>query len=399
MPLDLLPRGLRILSGLSLLLSSAGLFLSLWVWLPAPVFALLPLSVGAPEISSILVLGNAIAILLALSAQTTSLGRLALALSVAALVLSAWPLSQLPGVIRQANREMAAQFGQAVLSAPAPNMRPQPFSLKTAFLGVPSTLNVRRQAAIPFAQPSGVPLTLEIYNPPQSGRHPTVLTLYGGAWRQGSPTENEAFNRYLAAQGYTVIALDYRHAPDSPFPAQLEDVRTALAFIREHADQYEVDLGRMAVVGRSAGAHLALLLAYGKTEPPLRGIVNFYGPVDLATAYQQPPQPDPIDTRAVLEDFLGGPPNAMPDRYRQASPLDQIRSGLPPTLTLQGRRDHIVEAKYSRRLTAQLQAKGNRAVLIELPWADHSFDAVFNGLSNQVALYYSERFLAAVLKG
>lgn len=397
MNLNLWPRELGVLSGAALLLSSTGLFLSLWVWLPVPIFALLPLSVGAPEISPLLVAGNAIAALLALTRYATLLGRWALALSVAALILSAWPLGQLPKVVQQANQEMVTQFGQAVLAAPAPTMRARPFSLKTAFLGLPSALNVRYHAAIPFAQPAGVPLTLELYSPPQMGKHPTVLTLYGGAWRTGSPTDNASFNRYLAARGYTVIALDYRHAPDYPFPAQLEDVRTALAFIREHADLYGVDLTRMAVVGRSAGAHLALLLAYGDTDPPLQGVVNFYGPVALAAAYQQPPQPDPINTRAVLNAFLGGPPDAMPNRYRQASPIHQIRTGLPPTLTLQGRRDHIVEAKYSQQLTEQLRAEGNVAILIEFPWADHSFDAVFNGLSNQVALYYIERFLAAVL--
>lgn len=383
-------------AGLMLLLSSGGLFLSLWVWLPAPTFALLPLSVGAPEISPFLVLGNAIALCLAFFSRATLPGRLALVLSAAALVFSSWPLSQVPGVVRQADQEMTAQLGPTVLGTSAEGMRPQPFSLKAAFWGV-APGPVRHHAAIPFAQPQGVPLTLEIYSPPQPGPHPTVLTLYGGAWQRGSPTENAEFNRYLAAQGYTVVALDYRHAPDHPFPAQGEDVQTALAFILAQADQYGVDPTRMAVVGRSAGAHLALLLAYNQAAPPLRGVVNFYGPVDLAAAYRQPPAPDPIDTRAVLEAFLGGSPETQPRRYQQASPIHHLRPGLPPTLTLQGRRDHIVEAKYSQQLTARLRAEGNAAVLIELPWADHVFDTVFNGLGNQLALYYVERFLAAVL--
>ncbi|HEY9878414.1 MAG TPA: alpha/beta hydrolase [Leptolyngbyaceae cyanobacterium] len=382
----------------SLLLSSVGLFLSLWIWLPAPIFSLLPLSVGAPEISPLLGLGNAIALLFALVGKATLPGRLALAFSVAALVLSVWPLSQLPGVIRQANQEMTAQFGQSVLSTSAPTMRPGPFSLKTLFLGISPSPNVRHQRAIPFAKSEGITLTLEVYNPPQPGKHPTVFAIYGGAWRQGQPTDNEDGHRYLAAQGYTVIALDYRHTPEHPFPAQVEDIKTALAFIKEHAEQYEVDLTRMAVLGRSAGAHLAMLLAYSKTDPPLRGVVNYYGPVDLAAAYQNPPRPDPINTRAVLNDFLGGPPAAMPSHYEQASPIHQIQPNLPPTLTLQGQRDHIVEAKYARRLTEQLRSEGNAAVLIELPWADHAFDAVFNGLSNQAALYYIERFLAMVLR-
>lgn len=391
-----------------LLLSSLGLFLSLWIGWAAPTFNLLPLSVGTPEISPFLVLGNAIALILALIHRSFLPGRIALFTSMAALVLSSWPLSQLPNTIRQANRDLMAQFGDRFGLPAHPAMRPRPFSFRATFMGIPIPPEVRHTAAIPFAQPGGVPLTLEIYRPPRSAppgatpspaKNPTVLTLYGGAWQRGSPTENANFNRYLAAQGYTAIALDYRHAPEHRFPAQLEDIQAALGFIQTHADEYEVDLHRMAVVGRSAGAQLALLLAYGQPPLPWRGVVNFYGPVDLATAYRHPPQPDPIDTRAVLDAFIGGPPDALPEPYRAASPLHQVRPGLPPTLILQGRRDHIVEAKYARLLRDRLRAEDNAAVLIELPWADHAFDAVFNGLSNQLALYYVERFLATVLRG
>jgi acetyl esterase/lipase len=391
-----------------LLLSSIGLFLSLWIGWAAPTFNLLPLSVGTPEMSPFLVLGNAIALILALIHRSLLPGRIALATSITALVLSSWPLSQLPNTIRQANRDLVEQFGDRFGLPAHPAMRPRPFSFKATFTGIPTSPEVRHTAAVPFAQPAGVPLTLEIYRPPQDpqplatpspSKNPTVLTIYGGAWQRGTPTENAAFNRYLAAQGYTAIALDYRHAPAHRFPAQLEDIHAALTFIQAHADEYEVDLNRIAVIGRSAGAQLALLLAYRQPAPPLRGVVNFYGPVDLATAYRHPPQPDPINTRSVLDAFIGGSPDIFPEPYRAASPIYYPRPGLPPTLTLQGQRDHIVEAKYAWQLTNRLRAEGNAAVLIELPWADHAFDAVFNGLSNQLALYYVERFLATILRG
>lgn len=386
-----------ILTGFTLLISSVGLFLSLWVWLPAPTFSLLPLSVGMPEISPGLAVGNAIALGLANRRRKTLAQRIALGISSLALALSLWPLSQLPAALSRANTAMTDQLGASVLQMSNRFSRSVPFSLKTIFLGLPIPA-VHHRSGIVFAKPDGVPLTLEIDQPPEPGQYPTILTIYGGAWQRGSPTDNAKFNRYLAAQGYTVIALDYRHAPQYRFPAQLEDGQSALAFIQAHAVDYGVDLSRMAIIGRSAGAQLALLLAYQSDPATFRGVVNFYGPVDLATAYHNPPIPDPIQTRSVLTAFLGGEPETIPETYRQASPLYAIHGNLPPTLTLQGLRDHIVEAKYSRLLTDQLQTQANSAVLIELPWADHVFDAVFRGMSNQITLYYLERFLAHVLQ-
>ncbi|MBD2256837.1 alpha/beta hydrolase [Pseudanabaena sp. FACHB-2040] len=384
------------ISWLALLLSAVGLFLSLWIVIPAPVFALLPLSVGAPEISPWLLGANAIALLIAGWAGKARLSRIALGLSALALVLSSLPSLQLPAVVQQANLTFQQQLGVDP-ATPIAAFQPRPFRWRTAFTGIPLP-SVRETVGIPFAEPDGVPLTLAVYQPLERAPHPTLIAIYGGAWQRGSPTQDADLNRYLAGQGYTVIAIDYRHAPEYQFPAQLEDVRGAIAFIRAHAAEYDVDPARMAVLGRSAGAHLAMLLAYSDEAPPLRGVVNFYGPVDLATAYRQPPVPDPIDTRAVLTAFLGNGPDQQPERYQQASPLYAVRPQLPPTLMFYGGRDHVVQAQYGRALAQQLLAAGNSALYIKIPWADHAFDAVFNGPSSQLAIYYTERFLAQVLK-
>ncbi|WP_315865276.1 alpha/beta hydrolase [Acaryochloris thomasi] len=108
----------------------------------------------------------------------------------------------------------------------------------------------------------------------------------------------------------------------------------------------------------------------------------------------RPPDPDPIDTRSVLEDFLGSLPSERPDLYRRASPLTYVAEGLPPTLLLYGSRDQLVESRYGRHLHRRLKGLGNVSVYIEIPWAGHSFDSVFNGASNQLALYTVERFIA-----
>ena len=386
--------------GLTLFLSAAVLFLSAWIVIPAPTSWLLPLGVGAPEISPILALGNAIALLLSLPGSKHWLSRLALFCSTLGLILSTIPLVQLPSTLTSSNKAMQAALGTSYMEKVPrelqAQMRPHPFVLAEVFTGIADS-QVRHTSGVRFATPDGVPLSLEIYHPISVGKYPTIVTIYGGSWQRGSPLNDAAFNRYMAARGYTVIAIDYRHAPKYRFPAQLEDVQTALSFIRDHAKEYEVDSERIALMGRSAGAHLAMLAAY-QNAAPIKAVVSYYGPVDLVRGYADPPFPNPINTNAVLEAFLGGSPKEFPRLYQQASPINYVTPGLPPTLLVYGGRDHLVEAKYGQSLYQRLHNVGNTVIFLEIPWAEHAFDAIYSGISNQLALYYTERFLAWALQ-
>lgn len=417
---------LSALRGLSLFISGGAFFLTLWIVVPAPTFALLPLGVSAPEISPWLIGANAIAALLTLRYVGKNwLFRLVLVCSLLSLVISTLPLSQFATANQRAESSIKAALGNDYQKQLVPTqqaqMRPQPFILLDAFRGIPKQ-PVRTTAGIPFAVPDGVPLTLTVYQPPQvdkqAGRYPTIVVIYGGAWQHGSPNDDAPFSRYMAAQGYTVVAIDYRHAPQYRFPAQLDDVRTALTYIQQHAAALEVDLDRVALMGRSAGAHLAMLAAYqpNTIAIPIRAVVSYYGPVDLTKGYYDLPHPDPINSRAVLKAFLGGTPEEKPALYQQASPSNYVSTGqlfygsierpsgivigrlLPPSLLIYSGRDHLVQAKFGRSLYDRLQTSGNRAIWIEIPWAEHAFDKVFNGVSNQLALYYTERFLAWTLR-
>lgn len=387
---------------LPLFLSGVGLFLSLWVIVPAPKFWMLPLAVAAPEVSPWLLGVNAIALMLViLNLHKGGLYKVAVICSLIGLILSLLPLIQFSG----ANARIAAQMQQVLgvdylatihQDAPTP-MRPQPFILADAFRGI-AIGEVRIDRGIIFSQPDGVNLKLNVYRPLTTGKYPAIITIYGGAWQFGTPDNNETFNCYMANQGYSVIAIDYRHAPQYHFPAQLEDVQAALSYIQSHAHELEIDTERIALMGRSSGAQLAALAAYHLETMPIRAVVNYYGPVDLKEGYHDLPFPDPLNIRAILRAFLAGTPDEVPELYQEASPIRYIKSDLPPTLLVYAGRDHIIKAKFGRQLYEQLQAAGNCAVWLEIPWAEHAFDAVFNGVSNQLALYYTERFLAWALK-
>jgi acetyl esterase/lipase len=383
-------------------MSAVGLFLSLWVIVPVPTLSLFPLAVGAPEISPWLVGINAIALLLTIfRRQQGWLYNTSLVCSLLALILSLIPLLQFPAANARIAAEVQAVLGTNYL-ATVPQVeqagrRQQPFILADAFRGIPLR-EVRISEGVVFANPDGVKLQLNVYRPMQIGRYPAIVILYGGAWQRGSPNSNEEFSRYMAARGYCVVAIDYRHAPQYRFPAQLEDVEAALSYIKTHANEWEIDINRIALMGRSAGAHLASLYAYRSTTVPVRAVVNYYGPNNLLRGYYDPPFPDPLNVRAILRDFLGGTPDQLRELYLQASPINYVKPNLPPSLLVYAGRDHIVEAKFGRSLYEQLRATGNCAVMLEIPWAEHAFDAVFNGVSNQLALYYTERFLAWALK-
>jgi acetyl esterase/lipase len=388
-----------MLQGGLLLISIVSLFLCSWIIIPAPIFSLLPLSVATPEISPALLSFNLLLLLVLI--QQKRKPKLALSLALIALILSALPLAQLPKAQAQADRNLntflnSIQKSVNVQNSTVQNIRSKAFSLRDFISGIPQS-PIRETQNLTFTS-DNTQLSLNLYRPSSPGLNPTIVTIYGGAWQRGTPNSDAVFNRYLASQGYSVWAISYRHAPAYTFPTQLQDVQAALRFIQNHAVEYEVDLNHVAIVGRSAGAQLASLAAYGASPFPIQSIVNYYGPVNLTSGYYNLPTPDPIDSRSVLTAFLGGTPAEFPDRYIQASPINSVKPGLPPSLLIYGGRDHIVESRFGKHLAEALTQNQNPVLFIEIPWADHAFDAVFQGVSNQFALYYVDRFLAATLK-
>ena len=383
---------------LPLVLSILGLFLSLWIVISAPTFFLLPLGVCAPELSPWLFVINAIALVWAIVVNKGWLSYFMVVCSLIGLSLSLLPLLQLPPTNQRFEQEMSRALGANYLNniphLQSP-MRPRPFSLADVFRGIP-TQKVRIDRGIVFASPDGVDLKLNTYRPWQEGKYPALIVIHGGAWRSGTPNGYEQFSCYMAAQGYSVVTIDYRHAPKYKFPQQLEDVNTALQYVRDRAVDLEIDLDKMAIIGRSAGGHLGSLAAY-QDVISWQAVINYYGPTDLTEGYYDLPSPDPIDIQDVLENFLGGTPEELPELYQQASPINYIKPDLPPSLLVYPGRDRLVQVKFGRELYDKLIANDNTAILLEIPWAEHAFDAVFFGVSNQLVLYYTERFLAFTL--
>ena len=261
---------------------------------------------------------------------------------------------------------------------------------------------------VPAIQPTSViyrkdesqELSLDLYQPTTqrgSSQRVGVLIVHGGGWQSGNSREFPALNRGLAGRGYVVAAINYRLAPQYKFPAALEDVRQAIAYLKTHAADLGLDGNRLVLLGRSAGGQLALLAGYAG-DPAVRGVIALYAPPDLRFSYTFPANPAVLDSRGLLRAYLGSDPDHLPSTYLAASPFYFVSSTTPPTLLIHGKRDELVGEEQSERLAVRLAAYDRPQLLLTLPWATHGCDINFSGPCGQLSTYAIERFIAAVTK-
>ena len=362
---------LRILCGVSIL----GTVLQL---IPIPSESLWPLNAVARELWPWLLVFNVLALALTIARQ-----KMLSAVFALGSVVAGWPLLQLHGIASSMKDQWQANAFPAE-QLPHPDMSS---TLGPSFAALGGS----------FVSPQKLPLGILLFGTDGPDRPaPIVIQIHGGSWQHGSPNDNADFCSYFALRGWKVFSLNYRLAPADKYPAQIDDVRASINWIHQHATEYDADPSRIVLIGHSAGGHLAMLAGFTEQAILIRGIVNFYGPGDLAELYRHPPQPDPIDVRAKLTAFLGGSIEQRSQTYLDASPINQIKTAVPPTLLIQGALDHVVEPAHTRALQKQLLDNGNRSLLLELPWSDHSFDFVHFGPGNALAMQYIDAFMRIV---
>jgi acetyl esterase/lipase len=224
------------------------------------------------------------------------------------------------------------------------------------------------------------PLELDLYLPRDGGPTPVIVHVHGGGWRRGSrrhplPLLGADFYDRLAAQGFAVAAIDYRLSGEARFPAPLNDVRTAIGWVRDNAGSYRLDGGRVFLWGDSAGGHLALLAAL--TGGAVCGVVAWFPVTDLAGLTSDVadaggvPDPGPESREALL---LGAPASSVPDLAREASPVSHASAAAPPVLLMHGAADVLVPPAQSIRLAEALRAAGAPVELELVPGATHFWD-------------------------
>jgi acetyl esterase/lipase len=327
--------------------------------------------------------------------------RLGAALGVLAAALSLSSLARARRMARGLPALLAAELGDTPpRRGPGAPPRPAPLVARDVLLGVRSPA-VRRDRFV-YAARDELALALDLYRPARQAKdetrepHPCVVVVHGGSWHYGDSGQLPRLNRYLAARGYAVAAISYRLAPHFRFPAPRDDVLSAIEFLKANAAELGIDPRKIVLLGRSAGGHLALLAAYTADDPAIRGVIALYAPTDLLYGYDHPARKRIMDGIPLVENFLGGPPSTIRDRYAFASPTSHTTRDCPPTLLIHGGRDNLVAPAHSERLAERLKAAGCMCVYMNLPWATHGGDTNFTGPTGQVSTYAIERFLAAV---
>lgn len=234
-------------------------------------------------------------------------------------------------------------------------------------------------------------LKADLYLPQGPGPLPVVLMIHGGGWANRSRDDMADISEELARHGYAVLNLNYRFAPQYTYPAQLLDMRQALAWVTTNAAIYNFDAERINAWGYSSGAHLAALLG-GFDEahlpddarrrlPNLRAVVAGGIPADL-TRYDDSP---------LVERFLGGKRDEMPQRYAEASPLHHVTAGDPAVFLYHGKLDTLVSQKQSRAYYDALRAAGVDAELYLHNWRGHMTMFLFGGDAERRATEFLDR--------
>jgi len=213
---------------------------------------------------------------------------------------------------------------------------------------------------------------MDIHVPDGGGdARPAIMLIHGGAWRWGERGNyTEAAERYAAA-GYVAATIDYRLVPAGVYPAMVQDCLCALSFLRANAEAYRIDRDRIAVSGYSAGGQLSALLGVAWDHPAHQPDCE-WGPTGApaATIPGDGVYDFTDDPNSWFEDFLGGTLEEVPDNYRTASPLFQVREGAPPMLVIHGD-DDIVKIEGAEALVDAMHAKGNDVRFLDLDGASH----------------------------
>ena len=258
------------------------------------------------------------------------------------------------------------------------------FLLAAVLITTASAAEGQDGAAIPFekdviySHAGGEVLKVDVARPASGiGPFPVILCIHGGGWQLGNKSIYGEIIRAFARRGYVAASLDYRLTPRFRWPAQIQDVKCAIRYLRAHASEYRIDPNRFAVLGDSAGGHLALMAGLTDARDGLEGpscgdpnissrvqaVVDFFGPTDL-TSMRVPPEGERLviqayggDSNHVLFDLTGSMDRSGPI-FRKISPVNYVDPADCPVLIFHGTADPLVPLEQSQLLDRALEKAG-----------------------------------------
>ncbi len=246
----------------------------------------------------------------------------------------------------------------------------------------------------------GEDLLLDVLTPDPrpAGLLPALVWVHGGGWESGDKRGgfSDTFGPMVARAGFVFVSVNYRLSDRALFPAQLHDVKSAVRWVRAHADGLGIDPERIGVWGHSAGGHLAALIGTTGDVTELEGESGSPGfssrvqavvALSPATDFLEIPDGWPhVEPRRATEKLVGGPLEERAELVRLANPMTHIRAGTPPFLIVHGADDGVVPVEQAVKLAGALEAAGCETTLEVLPGADHWFASEVRGVTTPDAL-------------
>lgn len=242
---------------------------------------------------------------------------------------------------------------------------------------------------VSYCTGDSVDLKMDIYFPKTASNAlaPVVVYVHGGGWSAGDKAGGEGIVDIpeLVTRGYLVASVNYRLAPQYPFPAQIEDVKCAVRFLRANAKTYHLDPDRIGAMGGGAGGHLVSLLGladetagfegaggYDEEGSDVQAVVDMFGPIDLtASDFAGPHTP-------LLQQVFGATSPQDPV-LADASPVTYITKDAPPFLILHGDQDQLVPLSQSQEFYNKLKAAGAPVTLLVVKNAGYDFSPAGSG--------------------
>ena len=264
---------------------------------------------------------------------------------------------------------------------------------------------------IEYARADGKSLLLDLYLPAaNSSRLPVIVWVHGGGWATGDKGDGGPAAR-MTERGYAVASINYRLSWEARFPAQIEDCKAAIRWLRANASRHNLDVDRIGVWGSSAGGHLAALVGTSGDVRDLEGslgnndqssrvqaVIDWYGPADFLKMQSESlacsviDHDSPVSPEALL---LGCPIQICKDRSRRASPVTYATADDPPFLIMHGTADCLVPPLQSRDLTDALEAAGVDATLKFIQGAGHGGDEFEQAENRKLVDDFFDRHLSA----
>lgn len=248
-----------------------------------------------------------------------------------------------------------------------------------------------------YANINGQSLKLDVCVPRNLEKPaPTILFIHGGGWSGGRKEEYEFYVYDFAKRGYVTATMTYRFTQIAKYPAQVQDCKTAVRWLRAHASEYKIDPNRLAVMGGSAGGYLALMVGYSN-DPSLEGegnndqsskaqvVIDGYGPTDFMDPF--------VRMAPQITGLMGVPYDQNMELYRQASPVQIATKDSPPTVIIHGTIDKTVPIQQSEVLDAKLTELGVPHVFDRIEGYPHtadSFEGVYEHCSGVIDEFLKE---------